>query len=469
MPWQRRPDDQDEGAIGIDALPTPEPDPCPGTVPAPDAVPAPEPDAMPSGDPAPTGERALNGGPDPIGAPPLAGPRSVPHRAPEPARRQGAAPRTPPRPANTGARHRPMTPARPVGAPRTARTSRKSGNARPIVFAVAALVVLGGVGVGVISSLGDELAPEDPQAAPEPVDPTQSAEETANAFVEALRSADADALAEMLGGAAAPDPALFTDDVLAKMLERHPMTRESIAAVGIADAAGGQVVDISYLLGDAEISYTIDVDTTAPDPTGAIEIDLPSLTFDGGYGDLDVSVNGVAVTTGSGDMYAVMPGVYDLATSADHLRLEGEPIVATTGFAYAYTHEHDPLLTGEGLAEFRSRVRASAEECLASTALDASCGLSVTGGLQGGSSLVDGTIERTIDDDSWAAIDALEPTPSAGDPLVMRDGFFSAEVVFIGDWTGPSGSGRDQIYGGPSLVGPSVDFGDPDLPVTWGY
>jgi len=392
---------------------------------------------------------------------------------PEPEPLPNAVPGTSARRTKKGTARRPMAPARPVGAPRTVRTDRKRGNARSIVFAVAALVVLGGLGIGVISSLGAEPAAEEPRAAPEApaeeIDPQERAEQTANAFLEAIRTADADALSGMLERPSTADTALFTDDVLADMLERHPMARESIAVVGAADTWGKQVVDVSYVLGDEEIAYTIGVDTATPGLTGAIDLDLPNLTFDGGYGDLDVSVNGVTVPTGSGDMYAVMPGIYELATSADHLRLSGEPIVATSGFAYAYTHEHAPVLTEEGLAEFRSRVRASAEECLASPTLEASCGLSVTGGLQGGSSLVDGTIERTIDDDSWAAIDALDPTPAAGDPLMMRDGFFSADVVFIGDWTGPAGAGRDQIYGGPSLVGPSVDFGDPDLPVSWGY
>ncbi|MGO2791325.1 MAG: hypothetical protein ACTIBV_02430, partial [Microbacterium gubbeenense] len=76
---------------------------------------------------------------------------------------------------------------------------------------------------------------------------------------------------------------------------------------------------------------------------------------------------------------------------------------------------------------------------------------------------------RTISDESWAEIDALEPTASSSAPLVMEDAFFSAEVVFTGDWSGASGAGRDQIYGGPYLASPSVDFADPDLPVTWGY
>lgn len=392
--------------------------------------------------------------------------------------------------------HASMTPAHPIGAPRPSQPRQKKARSRPqtdlanrkrpsrarrsgtgirttIIVAVAVLVIAG-VGYGVFTSFNATTPNDEPQAVPadiiEEAAPAERAIEVGNDFLEAIRTADGDAVQSMIGSTLTGDASLITDEVLAEMLERHPLSETSVTAIGSDDSAGLQDVEISYRLGDQAFVYEIGVDTTDRDSTdGAVDLDLPLLTFDGGFGDMEITVNGAVAATGSGSIYSVVPGVYELATSADYVELAGVPVIATTGFAYAYTHEHEPTLTEDGLAQFRSRVRASAEECLSSAALDAGCELAVTPGLQGDNSLIDGTIERTISDESWAEIDALEPTASSSAPLVMEDAFFSAEVVFTGDWSGASGSGRDQIYGGPYLASPSVDFADADLPVTWGY
>lgn len=390
----------------------------------------------------------------------------------------------------------PMAPAHPIGAPQPSTSRQKKTRTRPqkglanrkrprnvlrsatgarmtVVIVVAALVIVG-VGYGVITSMNSTAPNDEPLAAPvdvsEEAPPEERAIDVGNDLLEAIRTADAGAVQNLLGTTLTGDVALVTDAVLAEMLERYPFSSASVTPIGPVDSGDIQRVDVSYRLGDHPFVYEVDIDTRERESTdGAIDLDLPLLTFDGGYGDMEVTVNGSVAGTGSGAIYSVVPGVYELETTAAYVELSGGPVVATTGFAYAYTHEHEPVLTNDGLAEFRSRVRASAEACLSATSLDADCELSVTPGLQGDNSLVDGTIERSISDESWAEIDALEPTASSSAPLVMEDAFFSAEVIFTGDWSGAFGAGRDQIYGGPYLSSPTVDFADPDLPVTWGY
>ena len=346
--------------------------------------------------------------------------------------------------------------------------------ARTIVFIAVAALMIVGVGYGVITSFNATTPNDEPEAAPidviEAVPPEERAIDVGNDFLEAIRTADADAILDLIGTTPTGDVSLVTDAALAEMLERFPFSSASVTAAGSIESDDVQRVEIRYSLGDQSFVHEVGIDTNDRESTdGAINLDLPLLTFDGGYGDMEVTVNGAVTATDSGSIYSVVPGVYEVETTAAYVELGGDPIVATSGFAYAYTHEHEPMLTDEGIAQFRSSVRAAAEECLSSAVLDAGCGLSVTPDLQGGNSLVDGTIERTISDESWAEIDASEPTALSSAPLVMEDTFFSAEVAFTGDWSGASGAGRDRIYGGPYLSSPSVDFADPDLPVAWGY
>ncbi|RCK61584.1 hypothetical protein [Microbacterium sorbitolivorans] len=329
--------------------------------------------------------------------------------------------------------------------------------------------ILVGVGAAVVSPmLGDSRDDREPISTPTPtVIPLAAGEiglDAATTFVNAIAGGNATLALSMLGHTAT---SLTSDDAWAAMVENYPISDVQITPLA-EDAWENQVFAVSYMMDDELIDFTLTVDVDVNDPENVVfDVDLPTLEITEGYEAFDMTLNGVAFDASGSMSYEVFPGAYTLGTTTEYFTIPESVIVAESGMVFMYPYDREPTLTDDGIAKFREVVRAAAEACISSTTLAADCGLEVTGGIQGGAQIIDGTVERSLTDEQWAEIDAMVPTSSAFDGAQFQEGDYIGDVAFVADWQQGGSSGRDQIYGGPWLYAPTVDFSDPDLPVTW--
>ncbi|GGO61838.1 hypothetical protein GCM10010910_10590 [Microbacterium nanhaiense] len=351
----------------------------------------------------------------------------------------------------------------PGPAPKRGRAAKIAGAST--LAAVAGAIVLG-IGAALFAS--GSGSPDAVETSPTPTVVPLAADEiamdAAGAFVDAIASGNAPAALAMLGAA---ESTLTSEDTWRTMVENYPIT--DVAVVNLGDGSWQtQPIDVSYTMNGESVSFmlSVEVDVTEPENT-VIDFDLPTLEITDGFEGFDITLNGVALPESGAASYEVLPGAYTVGTTTEYFRIEPAPVIASSSMAFLYPYEHEPTLTEDGVAKFREAVRASAEACVGSTTLDAGCGLSVTGGLEGGGSLVDGTVERSLSDEQWALIDAMVPSASSFDGAKVQEGEFVGDVTFYADWQQNGYSGRDEIHGGPWLYRPHVDFSDPALPVTW--
>ncbi|WP_440709171.1 hypothetical protein [Herbiconiux sp. YIM B11900] len=284
--------------------------------------------------------------------------------------------------------------------------------------------------------------------------------DTVVSYLTALSEGDAETALGLLG-TAPDDDTLLTDEVLAASNELAPIT--DIEVVQQVGDEGSADVTVGYLLGgdpvQAEYSvldYDGDGEWQVSGGTGYIS----TAKFDG----IGLTVNGVSV---EGDEVEVFPGAYALATDLPNFTLAGTTtVVVTAPFESGDTGDIEPVLSDEALQQFRSLVTAAANECLASTTLAAGCGLELPATLDDGTSLVDGTIKRTLSADGQTTLSSLEPTLSYDNPtLAQGDYIGSVDVTAQCSQGGASGT-CDLIFA-PSLGSPSVDMASDNLTVLW--
>jgi len=343
-----------------------------------------------------------------------------------------------------------------------------------VVFSAVAAVIALGVGAALFMPMFGSSSPSSGTAGADP-SPTPTvipratdevALEVANAFVDALVAGDADAAAAMLGVTAS---GLTSAETWKSMLEAYPISDVNVTAMG-KDSWDDQLVEVDYTMNEQSVSFmmTIDVDLTTPENT-VIDYDLPTLHITDGYEGFDITLNGVPLANPSDSEHDIFPGSYTVSTTTAYFAIESDPIVASEGINFLYPYEHEPALTDEGVTKFRDVVRAAVEGCISTTTLEAGCGLTVSGGLAGGGSIVDGSVERTISDEQWTKIDEMIPTTDSWDGGLVQEGNSIGPVSFFADWNQNGRSGRDEIHGGPWLDSPHVDFADPEFTVTWDY
>ncbi|WP_029149926.1 hypothetical protein [Microbacterium indicum] len=335
-------------------------------------------------------------------------------------------------------------------------------------FAVVGVLVAGAVVLGATGAAGDRGASAEPSL----IHQTNSelALAAAQGYLDAIADNDADAALAFLSG----DPLigadgtaldLLSDDALGTMHSAYPMTDTKVSLGESSDDQTTFTVQASFRAGDEAIEMPLPV--TVSGGVALVDADLARIT-PAGYGGIELRANGTPISDGG--IYLAFPGVYDITIDQEDFVLGGssggEPLVATTDFAYVYSYEYEPVLTEEGLAAFRGAVRSATEACLAPTTLAAGCGLELPSDLNGYGYIHDGTVSRTISDEQWSEIDQMVPSRT-GDSVLQQTGDWIGDVHVEAGWTDSWGSGRGEIGGAPWLYAPTVDFSDPALPVTW--
>lgn len=125
-----------------------------------------------------------------------------------------------------------------------------------------------------------------------------------------------------------------------------------------------------------------------------------------------------------------------------------------------------PRLTEAATEEYRSLVAESLAKCLESTTFTTDCGLEVSKELSGGEKVIDGTIVRKIDTEGEAKLKRLAPTTSYSTPTVVSTyDYITVTTTAQGDNNGTTE--ECTLYGGGSLLTPTVDFAEDEPKVTW--
>ncbi|UFU05883.1 hypothetical protein [Ruania halotolerans] len=283
-------------------------------------------------------------------------------------------------------------------------------------------------------------------------------------YLQALADGDAETA---LSFVSSPSPTeLMTDEVLAVSNEIAPITAIDVPAVDGESGYGYWDVPATYLLGDTEVSTVFSV--TGPvdaEDEGDYEVTSPFGYLYAGEQLVAVgaAVNGVPVTAADVEVF---PGVYEVTLEHEMFALEGELTAPVTAQYESGRFEPEVVMTDAGLTTFRDLVIADVEECIASTDLDAGCGLDLPETLDDGAELVDGTVTRELTASAQATLDSLDATTDYSDPMIVT-GEYIGSVDTEADCTKDGQDGRCEIWLGPSLGGPVVDFGADEPAVRW--
>ncbi|RLP06741.1 hypothetical protein [Propionibacterium australiense] len=295
----------------------------------------------------------------------------------------------------------------------------------------------------------------------------QAARETVEAYLTAVAEADAEKARGYLGEV--DDDSLLTDEVLKVSNERAPLTGITVGRVirtRLIDDA--YHVQVSYLVGDEEVSTVVRVETT-----GGLVITSVSWLWLTGVEDVDFTVNGAVPDT---DEPNVFPGSYELAASNEYLEITGEPIAATEPSIAPYgpSVENELVVSEAGVQMFREKVVAEARKCLASTSLDPGCGIEVPqypDSIPGCAEIREDSVHRRQDISQAALLESVTPSLKPMESTTIWALFMDLGRIDItaACRLGDTWSNREitRLSGGFFFGSPSIDLTDPDLTITW--
>lgn len=279
-----------------------------------------------------------------------------------------------------------------------------------VVLVATVLVVVLAVTGGILS--GARLAPARPDGA-QTSDPGRAAE----AYLQAIADSDAETALSLVDYLP-DDKTLLSDEVLEKSNALAPLTDIVIGSVVRSDSYTAEL-PVSYRLGAKKVDITLEMSKSVSKGTwkvawGDIGVASPYRTAG-----LDLFVNGVA---SSATTFRVFPGTYELTTDSPLHALTGTTTITVfdrseydTSFAGV-----DVTLTEAGAERFRTAITAAVDACLASTSLQADCGLALPESLADGTKIVDGTLKRTLSAEAAARMAHLEPESTAEGAFQMR-------------------------------------------------
>ncbi|MFB6611263.1 hypothetical protein ACFCVO_13145 [Agromyces sp. NPDC056379] len=285
-----------------------------------------------------------------------------------------------------------------------------------------------------------------------------SAEETAEGFLTAIADADAETALSFVYETESSSP-LLTDEVLAASQKLAPLTD---IVIGEPEVTGGYgQVPVTYSIGDTSVTTDISVSQISDEwkitgGTGQLAVHQ----LDG----LEPTINGVPV---SGEYVDAFPGAYEYGVTVDGFALEGEKIVVVTAPSeYPDTSGMTAVLSPEAAAAFRQAVSTAIDACIASTTLDAGCGLAIPATLSDGTQLTEGTITRSLSAETRATIAALEPEVSYDVPTLVSGGYLGS-VEVTAQCTKDGSTGTCSVLFGPSIGTPSMNFATDGAVIEW--
>lgn len=296
-----------------------------------------------------------------------------------------------------------------------------------------------------------------------------TAEEQATALVtdymSALEGGDAATALELMPMQSSADATELSEDVYTAALEAAPVADVTVHAPVLEgeDPMDG-VVAVDYTVGGETVGEEFSVEDYDQDGTWVLVPAVSSVAVPASLNGLGVTLNGAEVQDEA--RIRLLPGAYEVALSSSYFAPSSEdPLLITTSTPTVSWPE--PTLNDDGLTAFRGAVQEAAEECLEQKTLEAGCGIGTLPSTSSdGWTMTDGTVERTMPEDTQRAIETMEASPSPDEPTYV-EGESVGTIDTTMECTKDGQKGVCEMWLGGGMSIPNVDLADPELPVTW--
>lgn len=296
--------------------------------------------------------------------------------------------------------------------------------------------------------------------------PEEQATQLVTDYMAALEAGDSATAIELMPPLDVAGAEYLPVEVYDAALAAAPVGEVVIAAPVMEESGRAGTVNVDYTVGDQAATAEFTVEDYDGD-------DVHTLTPNGGYNYLPANFAGLGATlngteVAEGTDFHLLPGAYEIAFSLETFAPSStDPMIILRPDDRVEWPE--PALTEEGLTTFRGAVQTAVDACIAEKTLQVGCGMAAvpaTGTSSDGWTAVEGTVTRTLAEESQRNIDTMEATPGYDEPTFVRgESVGAVNTEFECTKDGQTG-GCELIIGGGISV-PSVDMADPDLPVIW--
>lgn len=327
------------------------------------------------------------------------------------------------------------------------------------ILLVIALIIAFAVRGGGDSESGEDTEPDVAALSPE-----EQATQLVTDYMAALEAGDSATAIDLMPPLEASGAEYLPAEVYDAALAAAPVGGVAIAAPVMEESGYSGTVSVDYTVGDQAATAEFTVEDYDSD-------DVLTLTTMGGYNDLPVSFTGLGTTlngteVADGTSFYLLPGAYEIGFGLETF------VPASTDPLTVLTMEErvewpEPALTEEGLTTFRGAVQTAVDACIAEKTLMGGCGMgAVPATSSDGWTMVEGTVTRTLSEDTQRNIDTMEATPEYDEPTYVRGESVGAVKTEI-ECTKDGQNGICELFLGGSISVPSVDMADPELPITW--
>lgn len=337
-----------------------------------------------------------------------------------------------------------------------------------IVGAIVALVVVLLLGSGdderadATESTESDESDNETATEPSPTAEVETPHDAVESYFNALAEGDAETARSFIYDAS--DATYLTDEMLAASLELAPITDVQVTEEELTDeTAFSQEVQVSYTLGDSPVTKRLY--TYENRDTDSWEVDAAAALREPDLGDLEATINGEPF---SGSEATVFLGLmYELGLDDENFTIDGDGLVEVTD-TYASASMLEVGLTEEATETWRDLIVSEVEECVASTEMEAGCGLDLPENVSG-ATVVEGSVSRSLPAETTQALQRLTPRPSYSTPTLVGAEYFSGQVdVTYEAEEGGVTSLYELYFGDPGTLGtPLVDMAADELEVIW--
>lgn len=258
---------------------------------------------------------------------------------------------------------------------------------------VVAMLLLGTSTAGCGSSGEDRSGKDKTTAASKPSDVVKG-------YLRALASDDADKALGYL--AKRPSERTFlTDKVLAKANSIAPLTDISVPT----SSGSSGYVHASYKLGGEQIRAKFSVGS-ALSKQPRIDNGTVTVHIDDDTSDVTTYLNGAGLT---GDAVELFPVAYDVTSASKDIGFGSSRHFRVKPREDDAFHTLKPKLTAHGRRAFKKAVSDAVADCLTSKKLNAGCGLKLSKATIDGYTIKKGSVTRSLNAKTKAALKSLKP------------------------------------------------------------
>lgn len=325
------------------------------------------------------------------------------------------------------------------------------GGGLAVIVAIAVVVALAIVPKG--SGAADADAAIVVEQSSDPAD-------VARQFMSALAKSDAKTALRYVDNVTSTE--YLTNKILAGSNKVAPLTKVTVGKV-LKPNDYDVKIPVSYRIGDRSLSTTLNLFKSSS-KGWRVQNSTVSLYVDP-FVPLGLTLNGVAIT---GKSVRVFPGAYEMKLTNENFAIEGESTIVAEFGETPSMYETKPTLSEAGLATFRDLIKKDVDACLASASIDPGCGIRPARQSSDGTTLVDGSLSRTLDASGLAKLSTLEARPSVSNPLLVEAGLIGGSIETTGQCLKDGRQFPCQLmFGGTGLGKPTVDFSAETPVLRW--